>query len=86
MLSYYLQYDFGGWMPNSPLTLQRPPPTKKGEATEATMLATFPDINATVWVMLTLNLLSNPSTDFVSGQAFNSNSEVNMNKYIFVLL
>uniref|UniRef100_A0A3Q2ZE72 Hydroperoxide isomerase ALOXE3-like n=1 Tax=Kryptolebias marmoratus TaxID=37003 RepID=A0A3Q2ZE72_KRYMA len=59
------QYDFGGWMPNAPLTLQRPPPTKKGEATEATMLATLPDVNVTVQIMDTLWLLSQQSSDFV---------------------
>ncbi|XP_013863199.1 hydroperoxide isomerase ALOXE3 [Austrofundulus limnaeus] len=59
------QYDFGGWMPNTPLTLQLPPPTKKGGATEATMLNTLPDVNATVQGMATLWLLSQQSIDFV---------------------
>ncbi|XP_059184531.1 polyunsaturated fatty acid lipoxygenase ALOX15B-like [Centropristis striata] len=59
------QYDYGGWMPNTPLTLQLPPPTKKGTTSEATMLQTLPDINATVQGMATMWLLSNQSSDFV---------------------
>ncbi|KAA8577864.1 hypothetical protein FQN60_002443, partial [Etheostoma spectabile] len=35
------QYDYGGWMPNCPISLQLPPPTTKGETSEATMLQTF---------------------------------------------
>lgn len=57
-------------MPNTPLTLQLPPPTKKGEATEATMLNTLPDVNATVQGMATLWLLSQKSSDFVSEKNF----------------
>uniref|UniRef100_A0A3Q3JPJ2 Lipoxygenase domain-containing protein n=1 Tax=Monopterus albus TaxID=43700 RepID=A0A3Q3JPJ2_MONAL len=44
-------YDYGGWMPNAPPTLQRPPPTTKGTTSEATMMQTFPDVNATVQIM-----------------------------------
>lgn len=53
-------------MPNTPVSLQRPPPTTKGKTSEATMLQTFPDINVTVQGMATLWLLSKQSTDFVS--------------------
>ncbi|XP_061573356.1 hydroperoxide isomerase ALOXE3-like [Cololabis saira] len=59
------QYDYGGWMPNNPISLQLPPPTKKGTASEATMLATFPDVNATVQGMATMWLLSKQSSDFI---------------------
>uniref|UniRef100_A0A1A8HVV7 Arachidonate 15-lipoxygenase, type B n=3 Tax=Nothobranchius TaxID=28779 RepID=A0A1A8HVV7_NOTKU len=59
------QYDFGGWMPNTPISLQLPPPTTKGQTTEATMLNTLPDVNVTVQGMATLWLLSQQSTDFV---------------------
>uniref|UniRef100_A0A1A7WEZ7 Arachidonate 15-lipoxygenase, type B n=3 Tax=Iconisemion striatum TaxID=60296 RepID=A0A1A7WEZ7_9TELE len=59
------QYDFGGWMPNTPISLKLPPPTKKGTTTEATMLNTLPDVNVTVQGMATLWLLSQQSTDFV---------------------
>ncbi|XP_078799793.1 polyunsaturated fatty acid lipoxygenase ALOX15B-like [Oryzias latipes] len=59
------QYDYGSWMPNTPISLKRPPPTKKGEANEATMLETLPDINVTVQGMATLWLLSQQSSDFV---------------------
>ncbi|XP_077428040.1 arachidonate 12-lipoxygenase, 12R-type-like [Vanacampus margaritifer] len=59
------QYDYGGWMPNTPATLQRPPPTKKGTTSEATMLQTLPVINVTVQGMATVWLLSRQSSDFV---------------------
>ncbi|XP_045894226.1 hydroperoxide isomerase ALOXE3-like [Micropterus dolomieu] len=58
------QYDYGGWMPNTPPTLQRPPPAK-GTASEATMLQTLPDVNTTVQGMATVWLLSKQSLDFV---------------------
>uniref|UniRef100_A0A3B3YNT5 Lipoxygenase domain-containing protein n=1 Tax=Poecilia mexicana TaxID=48701 RepID=A0A3B3YNT5_9TELE len=58
------QFDFGSWMPNTPISLQLPPPTKKGEATEETMLKTLPDVNTTVQGMATLWLLSQQSSDF----------------------
>ncbi|XP_077380665.1 arachidonate 12-lipoxygenase, 12R-type-like [Festucalex cinctus] len=59
------QYDYGGWMPNNPATMQRPPPTKKGTTSEATMLETLPPINVTVETMAILWLLSRKSSDFV---------------------
>ncbi|XP_077380150.1 arachidonate 12-lipoxygenase, 12R-type-like [Festucalex cinctus] len=59
------QYDYGGWMPNTPPTLQRPPPTKKGTTSEATMLQTLPVINVTVRGMARVWLLSRQSSDFV---------------------
>ncbi|KAM8772852.1 polyunsaturated fatty acid lipoxygenase ALOX15B-like [Acanthopagrus schlegelii] len=59
------QYDYGGWMPNTPITLQLPPPTSKGKTHEATILETLPDVNATVHGMGTVWLLSKQSTDFV---------------------
>ncbi|KAM3623614.1 uncharacterized protein V6R79_013228 [Siganus canaliculatus] len=60
------QYDFGGWMPNFPTSLQRPPPTTKGKSTEATLLETLPAVNTTVNGMASMYLLSKQSTDFVS--------------------
>ncbi|KAF1381126.1 hypothetical protein PFLUV_G00171290 [Perca fluviatilis] len=59
------QYDYDGWMPNTPISLQLPPPTTKGETSEATMLKTFPAINTTVHGMATVWLLSKQSSDFV---------------------
>uniref|UniRef100_A0A8D3BR83 Lipoxygenase domain-containing protein n=1 Tax=Scophthalmus maximus TaxID=52904 RepID=A0A8D3BR83_SCOMX len=59
------QYDFGGWMPNTPITLQCPPPTKKGTTSEDIMLRTFPYISTTVQGMSTMWLLSKQSSDFV---------------------
>ncbi|XP_060914323.1 polyunsaturated fatty acid lipoxygenase ALOX15B-like [Labrus mixtus] len=60
------QYDYGGWMPNTPISLQLPPPTTKGTTSEATMLQTFPDVNVTVQGMSTVWLLSKQSSDFVA--------------------
>ncbi|XP_059197430.1 polyunsaturated fatty acid lipoxygenase ALOX15B-like [Centropristis striata] len=60
------QYDYGGWMPNTPISLQLPPPTTKGTTSEATMLETFPDVNATVRGMSTMWLLSRESSDSVA--------------------
>uniref|UniRef100_A0A8C7I392 Hydroperoxide isomerase ALOXE3-like n=1 Tax=Oncorhynchus kisutch TaxID=8019 RepID=A0A8C7I392_ONCKI len=60
------QFDFGGWMPNFPISLQLPPPTTKGQCTESTMLKTFPDINTTVNGMAAVYLLSRQSTDYVA--------------------
>uniref|UniRef100_A0A669EFM6 Hydroperoxide isomerase ALOXE3 n=1 Tax=Oreochromis niloticus TaxID=8128 RepID=A0A669EFM6_ORENI len=59
------QYDFGAWMPNSPVTLQLPPPTKKGKASEKSMLDTFPDIQTTVHGMAVMWLLSKQSSDSI---------------------
>ncbi|XP_042340950.1 polyunsaturated fatty acid lipoxygenase ALOX15B-like isoform X2 [Plectropomus leopardus] len=59
------QFDYGGWMPNTPISLQLPPPTTKGTTSEATMLQTFPDVNTTVQGMSTMWLLSKQSSDFV---------------------
>lgn len=78
LISYLLlldqmQYDYGGWMPNTPISLQLPPPTTKGTTSEATMLATFPDVNVTVQGMATVWLLSKQSSDFVSSKDFIKN-------------
>ncbi|XP_070769646.1 arachidonate 12-lipoxygenase, 12R-type-like [Enoplosus armatus] len=59
------QFDYGGWMPNAPTSLQLPPPTTKGKTSEDTMLQTLPDVNTTVHGMSTLWLLSRQSSDFV---------------------
>uniref|UniRef100_A0A3P8X8X2 Lipoxygenase domain-containing protein n=1 Tax=Esox lucius TaxID=8010 RepID=A0A3P8X8X2_ESOLU len=59
------QFDFAGWMPNAPISLQKPPPTTKGQSTEKTMLETFPDINVTVHGLATVYLLSKQSDDYV---------------------
>ncbi|KAL1023803.1 hypothetical protein UPYG_G00046420 [Umbra pygmaea] len=60
------QYDYGSWMPNTPITLQQPPPTTKGQSTESTMLETFPDVSTTAQGMSTMWLLSKQSCDFVA--------------------
>ncbi|KAK5616190.1 hypothetical protein CRENBAI_015965 [Crenichthys baileyi] len=55
-------YDFIGWMPNTPVSLERPPPSRKGEATEATLLDTFPTVDTTVNGMAAVWLLSKHSS------------------------
>ncbi|KAM9327814.1 polyunsaturated fatty acid lipoxygenase ALOX15B-like [Pholidichthys leucotaenia] len=59
------QYDFCGWMPNAPVSLQQPPPTKKGEATEKTIVDTLPSVNTTAQGLAAIYLLSKPSTEDV---------------------
>ncbi|KAJ8000754.1 hypothetical protein DPEC_G00183620 [Dallia pectoralis] len=60
------QYDYGSWMPNTPITLQQPPPTTKGQSTERTMLDTLPNIGTTAQGVSTMWLLSKQSCDFVA--------------------
>ncbi|XP_019110861.2 arachidonate 15-lipoxygenase B-like [Larimichthys crocea] len=60
------QFDYGAWMPNTPTSLQLPPPTTKGTTSEATMLNTLPAVNTTVNGMATMWLLSQQSSDFVA--------------------
>ncbi|XP_033986165.1 hydroperoxide isomerase ALOXE3-like isoform X2 [Trematomus bernacchii] len=67
------QFDYGGWMPNTPFSLQLPPPTTKGTTSEATMLNTLPDIGISAQGMAALWVLSKPPFDFVSAQYFNKN-------------
>ncbi|CAK6984721.1 polyunsaturated fatty acid lipoxygenase ALOX15B-like [Scomber scombrus] len=59
------QYDYDGWMPNAPLSLQKCPPTRKGTTSKATMLQTFPNISTTVHGMATVWLLSRQYSDFI---------------------
>ncbi|XP_057700687.1 polyunsaturated fatty acid lipoxygenase ALOX15B-like [Corythoichthys intestinalis] len=59
------QFDYCGWMPNSPSTLKCPPPTKKGTTSEATMFQTLPPIGVTAQGMAAVWLLSKQSSDFV---------------------
>ncbi|CAL8295114.1 unnamed protein product [Lota lota] len=60
------QFDYGSWMPNTPTTLQRPPPTTKETADESSLLDALPDINVTVNGMAVVLLLSKPTSDFVA--------------------
>ncbi|XP_059196979.1 polyunsaturated fatty acid lipoxygenase ALOX15B-like [Centropristis striata] len=59
------QFDYSGWMPNSPVSLQHPPPTTKGTTSKATMLQTLPNKGATANGMAVLWLLSQQYSDFV---------------------
>lgn len=60
------QSDYGSWMPNTPTTLLRAPPTTKGTATEETLLQTLPGRTITDNAVSVMRLLSTPSTDFVA--------------------
>ncbi|XP_075948020.1 polyunsaturated fatty acid lipoxygenase ALOX15B-like [Anarhichas minor] len=59
------QFDYGGWMPNTPTTLEIPPPTKKGTTNEATMLQALPNMGIAANGMAAMWLLSRPSYDSV---------------------
>ncbi|XP_067302269.1 hydroperoxide isomerase ALOXE3-like [Pseudorasbora parva] len=58
------QYDFGGWMPNYPTALKKPPPKQKGQTTEDMILETLPDMSTTVNGMAVLRLLTKDSADY----------------------
>ncbi|XP_062368154.1 polyunsaturated fatty acid lipoxygenase ALOX15B-like [Cinclus cinclus] len=52
------QYDYAAWMPNTPGTLQRPPPASEEEATEGLLLATLPSPEATGALLALLSVVS----------------------------
>ncbi|XP_060940446.1 polyunsaturated fatty acid lipoxygenase ALOX15B-like [Limanda limanda] len=58
------QYEYGAWMPNTPISLQFPPPTTKGPK-EHIMMETLPNNSTTAKGMSTMWLLSKESSDFV---------------------
>ncbi|XP_029902928.1 arachidonate 15-lipoxygenase B-like [Myripristis murdjan] len=77
------QLDYFGWMPNAPVGLQLPPPSTKGLCSESSLLASFPDVNATVHGLATVYLLSKRPTDYVplgssAEQHFTENFPVEM--------
>uniref|UniRef100_A0A670K6X0 Arachidonate 15-lipoxygenase B-like n=1 Tax=Podarcis muralis TaxID=64176 RepID=A0A670K6X0_PODMU len=57
------QYDYGAWIPNSPPSMRRPPPTMKGTETLETVLETLPKVNTTCIALCSLWLLSNEAGD-----------------------
>ncbi|CAL8313262.1 unnamed protein product [Merluccius merluccius] len=59
------QFDYGSWMPNTPTTIDHPPPDSKGLYNRSGILNALPDINTTVHGMAVLHLLSKQSSDFV---------------------
>ncbi|CAL8313267.1 unnamed protein product [Merluccius merluccius] len=59
------QFDYGSWMPNTPTTIDHPPPAIKGVYNRSALLDALPDINTTVHGMAVLHLLSKQSSDFV---------------------
>ncbi|XP_063058005.1 hydroperoxide isomerase ALOXE3-like [Engraulis encrasicolus] len=59
------QFDYGGWLPNSPNSMQKPPPTTKGNSTEQTLLDTLPDISTSANGAVFRWLLSTNAVDFI---------------------
>ncbi|XP_062373165.1 arachidonate 12-lipoxygenase, 12R-type-like [Sardina pilchardus] len=58
-------FHFGGWLPNSPNSLQPEVPESKDGITEADLLNTLPDINTSVWGMASAWISSKKGGDFV---------------------
>ncbi|XP_064593973.1 polyunsaturated fatty acid lipoxygenase ALOX8-like [Zonotrichia leucophrys gambelii] len=52
------QYDYAAWMPNTPGTMQRPPPAGDTEATEELLVATLPSPEATGALLALLSVVS----------------------------
>ena len=61
------QYDYAAWMPNTPGTLQRPPPTRKEEATAELLLRTLPSPEATGALLALLSVVSYEGGEPVRG-------------------
>ncbi|XP_076150077.1 hydroperoxide isomerase ALOXE3-like [Alosa pseudoharengus] len=59
------QFDYGGYLLNSPNSMQKPPPTTKGHSTERTLLETLPDISTSVNGAVFRWLLSTKTSDFI---------------------
>ncbi|XP_026886847.2 hydroperoxide isomerase ALOXE3-like [Electrophorus electricus] len=57
------QFDYGGWMPNFPSSLQQAPPRRKGLATEHTVSDTLPSVSSTVNTMAIVYLLCHDTCD-----------------------
>ncbi|KAM7004261.1 hydroperoxide isomerase ALOXE3-like [Passerculus sandwichensis] len=52
------QYDYAAWMPNTPGTMQRPPPAGDAEATEELLVASLPSPEATGALLALLSVVS----------------------------
>ncbi|XP_034033485.1 arachidonate 15-lipoxygenase B [Thalassophryne amazonica] len=61
----FSQLDFALWMPDCPAFMWGPPPQTKGSLTEDDILSFLPDVKSTCRILMTLSLLSQPSTDYV---------------------
>ncbi|XP_041093263.1 polyunsaturated fatty acid lipoxygenase ALOX15B [Polyodon spathula] len=61
----FSQLDFNLWMPNCPASLRQPPPSSKGSLTLQDLLHRLPEVNSTCSVLLTLAMLSQPSSDYI---------------------
>ncbi|XP_069072574.1 hydroperoxide isomerase ALOXE3-like isoform X2 [Pleurodeles waltl] len=57
------QFDFLGWMPNSPSSMRKPPPKTKGRATLESVLEILPEVGTTASSMVTVRLLSTEPGD-----------------------
>ncbi|KAK1154858.1 arachidonate 15-lipoxygenase B-like [Acipenser oxyrinchus oxyrinchus] len=59
------QFDFCAWVLNASPTMQRPPPTKKGETTMEDIFQSIADVGSTVDILAAIWLLSSPFSDFI---------------------
>ncbi|XP_038642656.1 polyunsaturated fatty acid 5-lipoxygenase-like [Scyliorhinus canicula] len=54
------QYDWGSWVPNSPCSMRKPPPTEKGKVTMEHIMESLPNVHQACLQMAILWILNHP--------------------------
>ncbi|XP_038642654.1 polyunsaturated fatty acid 5-lipoxygenase-like [Scyliorhinus canicula] len=54
------QYDWGSWVPNSPCSMRKPPPTEKGKVTMEYIMESLPNVHQSCLQMAILWMVNHP--------------------------